>query len=61
MGEEERTAIAETIVEIDRAIVHVSLAEQERMMRRRLALMAVLRTDGENRADRANGDSQRRW
>ena len=45
MGEEERTAIAEAIVEIDRAIVHLSPGEQERLIRRRLALVAVLRTD----------------
>jgi hypothetical protein len=54
MGEEERTAIAETIVEIDRAIAHLSLAEQERMMRRRLALVEVLRTDGARQSYRAN-------
>ncbi len=45
MGEEERTAIAEAIVEIDRAIVHLSPGEQERLIRRRLELVAVLRTD----------------
>jgi hypothetical protein len=43
MGDDERSAIAETIVEIDRAMPHQSPGEQERLMRRRLALAAILR------------------
>jgi hypothetical protein len=45
MGEEERTAIAETIVEIDRKMAQQSSGEQDRLMRRRLALIEVLRSD----------------
>lgn len=45
MGEDSRTAIAEVIVDIDRAMGHVSAREQEKLMRRRLALVEVLRSD----------------
>ena len=45
MGDEERTAIAEAIVDIDRVIGRQSPAEQVRLMRRRLALVKVLRTE----------------
>jgi hypothetical protein len=45
MGEDERTAIAETIVEIDRKMAQQSSDEQDRLMRRRLALVEVLRRD----------------
>ena len=69
MGEEARTAIAETIVDIDRAMGQLSPVEQERLMRRRLALVEVLRSetirrwDGrevEPQADRAVGRATRR-
>jgi hypothetical protein len=45
MGEDERTAIAETIVEIDRTMARQSTDEQNRLMRRRLALVEMLRRD----------------
>jgi len=45
MGEEGRTAIAEMIVEIDRVMAQQSSREQDRLMRRRLALVEALRAD----------------
>jgi hypothetical protein len=54
MGEEVRTAIAEVIVDIDRAMAHASTNEQERLMRRRLALVEVLRSDALQRWDQAD-------
>jgi hypothetical protein len=45
MGEEARTAIAEAIVDIDRAMGQLSPDEQEKLMRRRLALVEVLRSE----------------
>ena len=52
MGEEVRTAIAEAIVDIDRAMGRLSPLEQEKLMRRRLALVEVLRADTIQRWDR---------
>jgi hypothetical protein len=49
MGEDERTAIAETIVEIDRKMAQQSAEEQNRLMRRRLALVEMLRSDAARR------------
>jgi hypothetical protein len=54
MGEEVRTAIAEVIVDIDRAMAHASANEQERLMRRRLALVEALRSDALQRWDHAD-------
>jgi hypothetical protein len=45
MREEGREAIAEMIVEIDRVMAQQSEREQDRLMRRRLALVEVLRSD----------------
>ncbi len=58
MGEESRTAIAEVIVDIDRAMGHVSANEQERLMRRRLALVEVLRSDAIPRWENADARPQ---
>jgi hypothetical protein len=54
MGEEARTAIAEVIVDIDLAMAQVSRNEQEKLMRRRLALVEVLRSDAIQRWDHAD-------
>jgi hypothetical protein len=58
MGEDGRTAIAEAIVDIDRAMSHLSPAEQEKLMRRRLALVEVLRADTIRRWERPETQSQ---
>ena len=58
MGEEARTAIAEAIVDIDRAMGHLSPDEQEKLMRRRLALVEVLRADTIKRWDGPKAQSQ---
>jgi hypothetical protein len=58
MGEEARTAIAETIVDIDRAMGQLSQGEQEKLMRRRLALVEVLRSNTITRWDRTEAKPQ---